>query len=519
MVCRLCFALHRPPGLRDGVGMPLRQSATAAINALIRRRIRRRARARYQRRHGPGLSPRSTALIVASALFMEQLDGTVLATALPEMARSFGTEAVRLNVALTSYLLALAVFIPASGKVADRFGSRTVFCGAIALFTLGSILCGQAGGLGTLVAARVLQGIGGAMMVPVGRLVLLRSVTKAEMVVAMTWLMVPAQLGPLLGPPVGGFLVTYLSWRWIFYINVPIGILGILLALRFIEDVREPGRVSFDLPGLVLSGVSLACLVFGLEVLSRGGESLAVAGGVLALGVLAGVLYMRHAGRHPSPVLDLQLMRVPTFALSVIGGGLSRIAAGAIPFLLPLMLQLGFGMSAAASGLITFGGSLGAMLMRFVARPVLHRWGFRSVMIWNGLIASGCLAALSLMRPSWPAAAILALLVVGGFFQSLQFTAYNTIAYADIPRERMSAATSFYTTFQQLNLTLGICVAAGALAGSVLVTGHATAQVADYSVAFLVVACVSLLASPTCTRLARDAGDELCGRAPVERRR
>jgi EmrB/QacA subfamily drug resistance transporter len=498
--------------------MPLRQSVTAAINALVRRRIRRRARARYERRREPGISPRTTALIVASALFMEQLDGTVLATALPEMARSFGTEAVRLSVALTSYLLALAVFIPASGKVADRFGSRTVFCGAIALFTLGSILYGQANGLATLVAARILQGIGGAMMVPVGRLVLLRSVTKAEMVVAMTWLMIPAQLGPLLGPPVGGFLVTYLSWRWIFYINVPIGVLGILLALRFIADVREPGRVNFDLPGLVLSGISLACLVTGLEAISRGGASLALGGGVLAAGIAAGTLYVLHARRHPSPVLDLRLMRVPTFALSVIGGGLSRVAAVAIPFLLPLMLQLGFGMSAAASGLITFGGSLGSMLMRFVARPVLHRWGFRNTMIWNGLIASGLLGTLALMRPGWPPAAILGLLMVGGFFQSLQFTAYNTIAYADIPRDRMSAATSFYTTFQQLNLTLGICVAAGALAGSVLVTGHATAQVSDYSVAFLVVACVSLLASPTCTRLALDAGDELSGRSPVERR-
>jgi EmrB/QacA subfamily drug resistance transporter len=502
--------------------MLFRQSATAAINALVRRRIRRRARARYERRHAAdgtkALSPRTTALIVASALFMEQLDGTVLATALPEMARSFGTEAVRLNVALTSYLLALAVFIPASGKVADRFGSRTVFCAAIALFTVGSMLCGQADRLGTLVAARVLQGIGGAMMVPVGRLVLLRSVTKAEMVTAMTWLMIPAQLGPLLGPPVGGFLVTYLSWRWIFYINVPIGILGIALALRFIEDVREPGRVSFDLPGLVMSGLSLACLVFGLEAVSRGGSSLALAGGALATGVVAGALYVRHARHHPAPVLDLRLMRVPTFALSVIGGGLSRVAAGAVPFLLPLMLQLGFGMSAAASGLITFGGSVGSMLMRFVARPVLHRWGFRTTMVWNGLIASGFLGALALMRPSWPPAAILGLLVVGGFFQSLQFTAYNTIAYADIPRDRMSAATSFYTTFQQLNLTLGICVAAGALAGSVLVTGHGEPQVADYSAAFLVVAAVSLLASPTCTRLARNAGDELSGRAPVDRR-
>ena len=491
--------------------MLLRKPTQALLNAQARRAIARRNRRGEDR---PGPSHRTIALIVASALFMEQLDGTVLATALPKMAESFGTAPLNMNVALTSYLLSLAVFIPASGKVADRLGSRTVFCAAIALFTFGSILCGLAGTLPVLVASRIVQGIGGAMMVPIGRLVLLRSVSKAELVSAMTWLMVPAQIGPILGPPIGGFLVTSLSWRWIFYINVPIGVLGFVLALRFISNLREPGPTSFDPFGLLLSGVSLSGLMFGLETVARGDASAGWAIAILTVAVASGCLYVRHARRHPQPVLDFRLMAVPTFGLSVLGGGLSRIAAGAIPFLLPMMLQLGFGWSAAASGLVTFASSAGSLLMRLGAKPMLRRWGFRRVMIWNGVVASLFLASTAALRPSWPIAAIYGVLLVGGFFQSLQFIAYNTIAYADIPQPRMSAATSFYTTFQQLNLTLGICVASGALAASVAVFGHGTAQVSDYSVAFLVVTALSLIASPVCARLPPDAGAQLSGHVP-----
>ena len=475
-------------------------------------------RPRRARRRAPGgaaaarlVSPRTTALIVATALFMEQLDGTVLATALPTMAHTFHVDPLHMNVALTAYLLSLAVFIPASGTLADRYGARTVFRYAILLFTVGSVLCGQAHTLPALVAFRVLQGIGGAMMVPVGRLVLLRSVAKTELVAAMAWLLIPATIGPVIGPPLGGFIVTYLSWRWIFDINVPIGIAGMVLSSIFIADLREEVRPRFDVRGLVLAGIALACLMFGLELASRGAASLGATVAIIAVGLASGGLYVRHARHVAHPVLDLGLLRVPTFGLSALGGAFSRISAGALPFLLPMMMQLGFGYSAAESGLITFASSAGSLLMKPVATPLLRRFGFRNTMVWNGLTATVFLAVIAAFRPSWPQIAIFAVLLVGGFFQSLQFTAYNTIAYADIPRARMSAATSFYTTIQQMMLTLGICVCAASLAASQALAGHATASLSDYSHAFLVVGLISLLASPACLRLPRDAGDELTG--------
>jgi EmrB/QacA subfamily drug resistance transporter len=454
---------------------------------------------------------RLTALIVATALLMEQMDSTVLSTALPTMARTFGVDPLHMNVALTAYLLSLAVFIPASGKVADRFGARTVFRGAILLFTFGSIACGQAPSLTFLVIARFIQGIGGAMMVPVGRLVLLRTVSKAELVSAMAWLLVPATIGPVVGPPVGGFIVTYLSWRWIFYINVPIGIVGIVLATLFIEDVRDTDRGSFDFLGMVLSGVSLSCLMFGLEMSTRAVISLWQTAGVIGLGLASGFAYVLHARHHPKPVLDFRLMRTPTFSISVASGSLFRIAVGATPFLLPMMLQLGFGMSAVQSGLLTFVSAAGSLAMRVAAPILLRRLGFRNALVWNGLITSLFLGSYALFRPGWPILAIYAVLLAGGFFQSLQFTAYNTIAYADIPRDRMSAATSFYSTFQQLSLSMGITVAAVSLAASEALLRHTGPELIDFSIGFLVITCSAALSSVASFRLAPDAGDELSG--------
>lgn len=459
----------------------------------------------------PRASARTVSLIVASAMFMEQLDGTVLATALPAMARSFNADPLHMNVALTCYLLTLAMFIPASGRMADRFGSKTVFRAAIGLFTLGSIACAQAPTLSFLVAARMLQGVGGAMMSPVGRLVMLRAVSKSELVKAMAWLMIPATIGPILGPPVGGFIVTYLSWHWIFYINVPIGIAGIWLVTRYIEEMREPSRTLFDLRGLVLAGTALASLMFGIEMASRGVGSLAVTLGLVGAGVISASLYVWHARRCPQPMLDFRMMRIVTFRMSVICGSLSRIAVGAMPFLLPMMLQLGFGLSAAQSGLITFVSSLGSLGMRLCAPRILRRLGFRNVLVWIGFVATLLLAASAAFRPSWPVIAIYIVLLLNGFFQSLQFMAYNTIAYADVPRPQMSTATSFYTTFQQMSLTLGIAMSAATLAASEHMFGHAELKLSDFSVAFLTVAVVSLAAPLLSMQLDKSAGAELSG--------
>jgi EmrB/QacA subfamily drug resistance transporter len=443
---------------------------------------------------------------------MEQLDATILATALPTMARNFGISPLHMGAALTSYLLGLAVFIPASGYMADRFGARRIFRLAIIIFTIGSVLCGQASSLPFLVVARVVQGIGGAMMVPVGRLVLLRTVALKDMVTAMAYFTVPALIGPVVGPPLGGIIVTYLSWRWIFYVNVPIGILGIILASKDIEDVRELSWAPFDLRGFLLSAISLSCLVFGLEMASRGeaisSRTLTM---LLGVGVLVGVAYGLHARRARHPILDFSLLKVPTFGLSVAAGSLSRVTGGALPFLLPMMMQLGFGFSAARSGVITFATALGSLLMKFVSPRILRRFGFRRTLVWNGLLASGFLALCATFRPGWPMLAIYAVLLAGGFFQSLQFTAYNTVAYADIPQARMSLATSFYATFQQLMLSMGICLSSGTLALSMAISGHLRPQLSDFSVAFLTVTAISILCSPVSLRLSPDAGDAMTG--------
>ncbi len=461
-----------------------------------------------QKRH---VRPQTILLIVASAMFMEQLDGTVLATALPTMARSFNADPLRMNVALTSYLLTLAMFIPASGRIADRFGSRSTFRAAIGLFTLGSILCAQAPTLGALVAARMLQGAGGAMMSPVGRLVMLRVVSKAELVRSMAWLMIPATIGPIVGPPVGGFVVTYLSWHWIFYINVPIGLLGMTLVTLFFDEMKEPIRTKFDMRGLLLSGAALACLMFGIEVGSRGAGSIPVVAALLAAGLLSGTLYVLHARHHPRPMLDFRLLRIATFRMSMACGSLSRIAVGALPFLLPMMFQIGFGDSAAQSGMVTFASAIGSLAMRTCAPWFLKRLGFKPVLTWVGALATLLLALSAAFRPNWPLPLIYGVLIANGFFQSLQFMAYNTIAYADVPREQMSAATSFYTTFQQMSLTLGIALSAAGLAFSVAASGHGEAKLPDFSFAFLFVSAISFMAPLLATRLDKHAGDALSG--------
>ena len=371
---------------------------------------------------------------------MQTLDSTVIATALPAIARSMHQDPIRLNLAITSYLLSVAVFIPLSGWVADRFGARTVFRAAIIIFTLGSALCGASFSLTQLVAARIVQGVGGAMMVPVGRLVVLRSVPKHQLVDAMSYLTVPAVLGPVIGPPVGGLIVTYSSWRWIFYMNMPIGVLGIILVTLYIDDIREEGIGPLDLRGFVLTGMGLAGLVLGFESIGRGILPVSVVMTILAAGGICTGLYVLHARRITYPIIDLALLRIPTFAAATAGGGMARLAIGALPFLLAMLLQLVFGLTPFASGLITFTSAAGALTMKLTVGPIIRRFGFRTVLIGDSIISGAIMMGYALFRPGVPYTWIVLTLLIGGFFRSLQFTSLNTIAFADIDRRRMSRA-------------------------------------------------------------------------------
>jgi EmrB/QacA subfamily drug resistance transporter len=449
--------------------------------------------------------------IVACALFMQNLDSTVIATALPTIADALHEDPLRLNLAITSYLLSLAVFIPLSGWMADRFGARPVFCWAIAVFTLGSAGCGLADSLASLIAARIFQGMGGAMMVPVGRLVLLRTVAKADLVKALAFLSLPALLGPVIGPPLGGFIVTYGSWRWIFFINLPVGVLGIVLGRLFIPDFRDHEAGPLDLRGFALAGLGLAGLTFGLEAVGRGALSVTVVGGLIIGGALCAVLYVLHARHASYPIIDLALMRIPTFFASIVGGSLFRIGIGALPFLLPMLLQVGFGMNPLGSGLITFASAAGAMTMRVTATPVIRWFGFRRVLIGNSVVSSLFLVAYAWFGPGTPHSMIFLALLVGGFFRSLQFTCVNTLAYADVPPELMSRATSFASMAQQLSMSFGVGIAALLLHVTLMLRGGHPLAASDFPYTFVAVGLVSLCSIVFFIALTPEAGAEVSG--------
>jgi EmrB/QacA subfamily drug resistance transporter len=455
-------------------------------------------------------------LIVATALFMENMDSTVISTSLPAIARALGTNPLALKLAVTSYLLSLAIFIPASGWTADRFGARNVFRTAIGIFVIGSIGCAASHTLEEFVAARILQGTGGAMMTPVGRLIMVRSIDKRFLVHAMSLVTIPALVGPICGPPLGGFITTYASWHWIFLINVPIGLLGIALVSRYIGNVHAERPDPFDYTGFVLSGLGIAGLAFGLSVMGLDFLPASIVVALLALGAMSSIAYIIHARRAAAPILDLSLLRLPTFRASIFGGFLFRLGIGALPFLLPLLLQLGFGLSPFQSGLITFTGALGSMFMKAAVASVLNRFGYRNVLVYNALISSAFLAACAAFVHGMPYAAMVAILLSGGFFRSLQFTSINTIAYAEIDPRRMSRATSMVAAFQQLSLSTGVAV--GALVVEITLRfKHATAMgVNDFPPAFLFVSLLAASAALIFYRLSPDAGAELSGRRGTE---
>jgi EmrB/QacA subfamily drug resistance transporter len=454
-------------------------------------------------------------LIVATALFMENMDSTVIATSLPAIAADIGTSPLTLKLAITSYLLSLAVFIPASGWTADRFGARAVFSIAIAVFMVGSIGCALSSSVTDFVIARIVQGAGGAMMTPVGRLVLLRSIDKSALVNAMAWVTVPALIGPVVGPPLGGFITTYFSWHWIFLINIPIGLLGIFMALRYIDPIRSEDPERFDLWGLILAGIGLGGIAFGLSVAGLNLLPWSVVVALIAAGSISMTLYVIHAKRTASPVLDFTLMRLPTLRASIIGGFLFRLGIGALPFLLPLLMQVGFGLSPFKSGLVTFASAVGAMGMKTLAARIIRTFGFRNIMTINAIVSSVFLAACALFTASTPLLLIMIILVVGGFFRSLQFTAINTVAYAEVEPAQMSRATTLVSVNQQLAISAGVAVGAFSVESNMLLHHVSELSAADFAPAFIVVAIISAVSTWFFHQMPVDAGHQVSGRRMV----
>jgi EmrB/QacA subfamily drug resistance transporter len=394
--------------------------------------------------------------VVATALFMEQLDSTIVNTAVPSMAASLGVAPLSLKAVVASYIVSLAVGIPISGWIADRFGTRRVFSTAVALFTIASVACGLSVNVTMLVASRILQGLGAALMTPVGRLAIVRTFDKSELLVAMNFVIIPALIGPLLGPTVGGLIVHWVSWREIFFVNVPIGIAALVIIHRYMPDYHGDGPRPLDFVGLVLFGSGMAILSWLLEIFGEH-EISAVEGGVLllvSLSLLAA--YMWHARQIDYPLIRLSLFKIRTFRVSVVGGLVTRLGIGGMPFLLPLLYQLGLGLPAWESGLLTMPTAAAAMGMKFLSSRLLRRYGFRTVLIVNTVLVGTTTCMFSLVTPDTPLAVIVLLSLAQGFFNSLQFSSVNSMGYADIVPADSSMATSIASTFQQLSLSFGL---------------------------------------------------------------
>jgi EmrB/QacA subfamily drug resistance transporter len=454
-----------------------------------------------------GLSP--AALLVAGAFFMEFIDGTVIATALPDMAKSFGVEAVDLNIGISAYLITLAVLIPASGWIADRFGARKVFSLALAIFTLASVLCGLSTSLESFVAMRILQGVGGALMVPVGRLAVLRTTPKHQLITAIATLTWPALVAPIIGPPLGGFITSYANWRWIFFINVPLGLLAIALALRFIPDIHDDERRPFDIPGFIATSVAMVSLVYAMELLGAQQPQGWLTAGLLTLGVVTFLFALRHFRHAACPMIRLDALQVPTFRVTMYGGSLFRASISAVPFLLPLMFQVGFGMNAFHAGSLVLAVFVGNLTIKPATTPLIRWLGFKKLLLINGTLNVLALLACALITPQTPVWVILLVLYLGGVFRSIQFTGVSTLAFADVPASQMSYANTLFSTATQLAVGLGISLAAigirmGDEVSKLLALSHVPGI--SFRLAFVVIAIICLIGMVDTLRLTRDAG-------------
>jgi EmrB/QacA subfamily drug resistance transporter len=452
--------------------------------------------------------------LIAGAFFMENLDGTIIATALPQMARSFHIGAVSLNIGMTAYLLTLAVFIPISGWVADRFGARSVFASAIAVFTVASLLCAASHNLLQFTLMRILQGIGGAMMVPVGRLIVLRNTPKHQLTQAIAYITWPGLTALVVGPPLGGFITTYFSWHWIFLLNLPLGAVALTLALLCVENTRVDERLPFDWLTFVFAGFASCGTVYAMEKLGGGGNWHPAAT-LLAASLISALLAIMAARRSPgTSFIDLESMRLKTYSLSVYGASLFRIAVSVLPFLLPLMFQVAFGVSAFTSGLYLLALFAGDLSMKAIVIQALRRFGFRNLLIGNGVVTALSVAACATLGPSTPVAVIVLVLFLHGAFRSMEFTCMTTLAYSEIPPERMSRANGFLSAVMQLSLGMGVAVGALALRTVATLRGHSPAlpQLRDFHLAILFVSILALAPVLDSLSLAHDAGAATSGR-------
>ncbi len=457
---------------------------------------------------------RRVALIVAIAFFMQLLDSTIISTSLPQMGATFGVPAVAMSIGITAYMLTMAVFVPLSGWLADRFGARNIFLLAIVLFTLASLACGLSQSLPQFVVARVVQGLGSALMTPVGRILVLRNAPKSELLNATALITWPALFAPVVGPVLGGFITTYLSWHWNFFINIPLGLIGLALVARFIPGDREADPKPLDWPGFFLTSLGLALLLYGLERIAHPEDGILPTVLLVAAGIVIGWLAVRHLRRAPHPLLDLSAFKVLTFAISTLAAGtIFRVAINATPFLLPLLFQVGFGLSPVDAGLMILAYFLGNLGMKTVTTPTLRRFGFRTVMVVNGLIASASIMACAAISPETPQALVLALMFVAGLSRSMQFTALNTLAFADIDAAQRSSASTLSSMLQQIAMLFGVAVAAAILNLSQLVRAQPALDLVDFRIAFLAIGAIGLVAALRFLVLPAGAGAEVSGHA------
>jgi EmrB/QacA subfamily drug resistance transporter len=453
-------------------------------------------------------SPFYVTTLIAGAFFMENLDGTIIATALPQMARSFNVGAVRLNIGMTAYLITLAVFIPISGWVADRFGARTIFASAIGIFTFASLLCAAAPNLTIFTLTRILQGIGGSMMVPVGRLIVLRSTPKDRIAQAIAYISWPGLAALVIGPPIGGFITAYFSWHWIFLLNLPIGIVALVLTMLWIENSRADEKHPLDWITFMFAGAASTGVVYALETLGGGEGQWKIAVAVLALSLISGYLAVVTARRNPVSLIDLESMQLKSYRLSIYSASVFRVAVGVLPFLLPLMFQVAFGLSAFKSGLYLLALFGGDFSMKSIVLPILRRFGFRRLLIFNGIIVAVSVALCATFTPHTPPALISALLFFHGAARSLEFTCMTTLAYAEIPPERMSRANGFLSAVMQLSMGMGVAVGAVMLRLIARASGHlpANPHLLDFQLAILFTSVLALAPAIEAMGLPRNAG-------------